>query len=220
MALSLLKLRLGALLFVLVASVASIAYLAAMRLGRIAATLDTVFNDRVICMRQLRDVHDVYSYVIPSAVQQFRDGRMKPGPALTKISNARLLATSQWRAYTLTQLSAKEERQLADTRNAELSVEAATNRLEELLAKADGAGVEALATGELPVAIESLVSRVNLLSDIQVEVSRDEDKLAQDTYHGTMFWLSLLAGLALTAGAALLWLLLFQRTRQSAPPAR
>src|ERR1700745_21793 len=100
--------RLLVLLLVLVTLIGAAAAVAVHRLYGAAATIDTVYRDRVLCMEQLRLVREAYVVRMAGDVTRVRDGLLDGRQALSDLDDARQQIATQWSAYKGTYLVDRE----------------------------------------------------------------------------------------------------------------
>ena len=92
----------------LVTLIGAAAAVAVHRLYGAAATMDTVYRDRVLCMEQLRLVREAYVVRIAGDVTRVRDGLLDGRQALSDLDDARQQIATQWSAYKGTYLVDRE----------------------------------------------------------------------------------------------------------------
>ena len=76
-----------------------------MRMASIHAAFETTYNDRVVCLGQLKIVADAYSNQIVDTTQKLNYKAMDWSAGEAAIQNAKARITEQWKAYTDTFLT-------------------------------------------------------------------------------------------------------------------
>jgi hypothetical protein len=71
--------------------------------------LRTVYLDRVIPLRELKDISDAYAVSIVDAAHKFRNGNITNQEGVSEIARAWTLIQSKWTAYLSTFLVAEEQ---------------------------------------------------------------------------------------------------------------
>ncbi len=98
-----------------------------------SAALRLTYTDRIVPVRELNLVQTSYGIDIPAAAYLAQAGKLDWEPALTRVTQAEMLARSAWDAYTRTPLDEREIQLVGDMnpilRNADLAVD----QLKELL---------------------------------------------------------------------------------------
>jgi len=168
-------------------------------------SLETVYNDRVVPLKQLKLVADAYAVSIIDAVNKLNAGRLSAEQTERSMREANTLIAREWKAYMTTALT-KDEARLA--REAEVLFAAANRDVERLVAfLADKRGQLAGRAGEfdgpLYATIDPVSSKVGELIDLQLTVAQQEHDAASARYQS-----SRLVAIAFVAGAILLSALL------------
>jgi methyl-accepting chemotaxis protein len=141
--------------------------------------LRTVYEDRVVPLKQLKTIADMYAVNIVDTAHQVRDGIQTFDQALKSVETARTTIASEWRAYTGTFL-VDAERQIVDrARGRMASADVSVDKLTGLLKAGDKSAVAAYAATELYPAIDPISNEVNELVKVQLEVAEQEYVSAQ-----------------------------------------
>ena len=143
--------------------------------------LQTVIADRVVPMKQLKAVSDLYAVNIVDAAHKARAGIFTPAEALEQVEAARAGIRRNWEAYRATRMT-PEEQALVDKVQADLpAADAVVARLETLLRAGDVAGVAAFAEHDMYPGIDPVTANVGALVDLQIDVARHEGATAAET---------------------------------------
>ncbi|MGY4829711.1 methyl-accepting chemotaxis protein [Sphaerotilaceae bacterium SBD11-9] len=193
----------AALLVLLIISAGTTIY----RMRASNAVLGSVYNDRVVPLRQLNEVSDAYFVGMVDTAHKVRDGAMKPEQGLKTLDEARLNAEKNWKAYLATELVAEETALVAKIEPAMKVADAAGQRLQALLRKNDIEALREFTAREMYPAVDPLADSLNKLTLVQLDVAEKEYKQAQASY-ATLFWATLLiSAIAVLAAGTLAWLL-------------
>ena len=212
MAIAQLKLRLGALLLVLLTAMAVMAYTAATRLEATAASIDTVFKDRVVCLQQLHVIGEAFGQRIPDALRQVRQGQTSNNGAAELITHARSDAELQWQAYKQTYLTVEETRLASEAQEALARADAAASQIEiALKQRAPSQDEEAV----FDASARKLLARLDALVALQVDVARQEDVQARLAYRKTVWAIVGLACVSACMAALLTWAVLGRYSRET-----
>jgi methyl-accepting chemotaxis protein len=156
------------------------------------ASLQTVFADRVVPLRDLKIVADRYAVNIVDTTHKVRAGSLTWADGLRSVAEARRTITEQWAEYMATTMDA-EERALADQVTASMRVaDTAVDKLLGLLKSENRDGLNAFATEALYPAIDPVSDFVSKLVDLQIHEAQAEFNQSQRIYT----WMTI----ALTAG--------------------
>ncbi len=75
-----------------------------------AQNIDSIYEDRVVPLKQIKVVSDNYAVNIVDLLHKYRAGVVERSEVMNDINGARTLADEQWQAYLGTKLTAEEER--------------------------------------------------------------------------------------------------------------
>lgn len=200
-----LKLRLGASFLIIVALVAAMGWYAAQRLRDISASLDTIYEDRIVCIQQLRILVGAYGPRIQDAVALKLDGDLSSTSAVQRIEDAQRDGKLQWNNYKKTYLTPQESQLVALAEPALLSADAAANKLKTLLASPDTTGLNKVASNYGRSSFAELSSFVEQLIALQLDVARLEVARGKATYNSALWAISVSVALAVVIGALLVW---------------
>ncbi|MFZ4757739.1 MAG: methyl-accepting chemotaxis protein [Burkholderiaceae bacterium] len=142
------------------------------------ASLRTVYEDRVVALKQLKTIADMYAVNIVDTAHQARDGAQTFAQATQSVETARSTIAKQWADYLGTTLTEAEKRGVERTRSAMAKADAATVQLLTLLGGRDKAAIAEFAARELYPAIDPVSTEINALTTIQLEVSESVYKQA------------------------------------------
>jgi methyl-accepting chemotaxis protein len=146
------------------------------------ASLRTVFDDRVVPLRDLKTVSDMYAVNVVDTAHKVRAATMPWAEGIRLIGEARGAITERWRAYMATEMDA-EERALADRVVERMrTADAAVDRLAALLRAEDRDGLVRFITETLYPAIDPVTETVGNLVDLQIRVAESEYGSSQRIY--------------------------------------
>jgi len=193
------KTRLTWLLVVLLALMGLSGYLALHRLRGVAASISTVYQDRVLPLQQLRLIHNAYRVQIADALTLAREGSLSQSQALRDIEQAQQLIKTEWQRYLKTYLVEEEIRLIAQTEPLMGQADAQIRAWQELLERRDTASLASLAQARLTAVLRPLSERLDALIALQLKVA-DEETAASRAAYGEAIWviacLMLITGLA------------------------
>ena len=143
-----------------------------------------VYQDRVVPLKQLKEIADRYAVAIIDNVNKANAGLINADVALKEIQAAQQQIAQEWQTYQATSLTPDEQRlsdqalALFETANREI------NRLTDLLANRQGllTGTLNEFDGPLYDAIDPISSKVTELVNLQLDVAKTEFEHAQSAY--------------------------------------
>lgn len=178
------------------------------RLWQANASIETIYNDRVVCLGQLKAVSDGYAVSIATAAQKARDGAMTPADAIEVVTTAQARIDEVWRNYTGTYLTDHEKDLVAQAKPRMLSANDAVDRLLGLLRDRDSAGLQAFVSKEMYPALEPLSSVLGELVQLQMDVAQQEYVRAHHTYESARWKNAIITPLVLCLAAFACWKLI------------
>ncbi|VXD00307.1 methyl-accepting chemotaxis protein [Sphingomonas sp. 8AM] len=152
-------------------SIALIAGLAFWSMDRGRAAIDTIIQDRVAPMRDLKIVADKYAVDIVDASHKARNGNITVAQAADKVRQGSATLHERWKAYSLTEIDG-EEKVLAQ--KAEADMRSADQRIAELQAildRGDGAALDGFVRTKLYQSIDPVSDSIAKLVDLQLKIA-------------------------------------------------
>lgn len=145
-------------------------------------SLESVYNDRVIPLKQLKVISDKYAVDIVDATHKVRNGNISWGEGLSNIENALKIISEQWTQYTATKLT-DEEKVLV--RGVEEKFNQAVNPINELQSILRARNVEQLdvfVKNSLYLYIDPITTKISELIDLQLNVAKTEFEAGYENY--------------------------------------
>ena len=173
-------------------------------LGQQVQDVRTLYNDRVVPLRQLKTLSDLYAVNVVDTAHKVRDGALTAEAGTALLAEARSAIQKEWAAYTATFLVEEEKRLVEKLQPMLATANAAVDRLDALIRARDAARLAEFAARQLYPALDPLQGVVGELIQLQVGVS---DKLAQDSasaYRQALLGFVGFGALALAAGGLLI----------------
>lgn len=179
----------------------------------LARGVDSLYQDRVIPLQQIKQVSDAYAVTIVDTLHQYRAGVVDVAAALNTLEQAESSAQKAWQAYLATKLTT-EERQLVQV--AERDIGVWTTQLQQYrqqlqdnsLLNQDAASFNR----ELYGKADPLSVALNNLIDLQLRESGRFTETAQKTLQNTIWLFSLL--MVAIGGGIVLFAVLISRSIQ------
>ncbi|MDP3844924.1 MAG: methyl-accepting chemotaxis protein [Pseudomonas sp.] len=195
--------RLAILAGVLILLLVSIGVLGLKGMQDTKAGIDTVYNDRVVPLKDLKVIADMYAVNVVDTAHKVRNGNIVWQDGVSNVQQASKLIAEKWKAYTSTFLVDDEKKLIEELRPLLSGADAAVLKLEQILQKQDGAALDAFVKQELYQVIDPVSDRFSKLVDVQLAVAKQEYDLAHVRYE----WL-LLVSLGVMLSSVVLALLL------------
>jgi methyl-accepting chemotaxis protein len=171
------------------------------------SSMKTIYDDRVVPLKQLKVVNDMYSAKVIDSTNKTANAMMTPTAAIKLIDESINTANLQWKAYIETSLT-DEEKQGVQRANALLAGIAPL--IAELRKALDSGDKERIAGMIAPAyaAIDPLNEALDYLVGIQLKESKAEYDRAVVTYENTMILFGAITLAVALAGSAVAWWLI------------
>lgn len=153
--------------------------------------LDTVYKDRVICLQQLKVISDMYAVNIVDTSHKVRDGALGWSEGRKKLEEARKKIADEWKEYTGTYLVPEEKKLVDETVPLMKRADEAVDKLGAIFAKQDKTALAQFAATGLYPAIDPLSDQISRLTELQLNVAKQEYEKSDAYYYKGKVLLSL-----------------------------
>ena len=185
--------------------VALVAFMAAFGLysvRNINIAIGSIYADRVVPLKQLKIVSDMYAVSIVDGANKVAAGMYEPKAALAQVDQATGAIAEEWKAYMATKLTVQEAQDAASV--AELMGKAApvVASLRAALESGDKDKVTALIR-PIYETVDPLTGAVGKLVDLQLTEARGEYDRSTADYQKTIALFSVIVVVAISIGSAI-----------------
>jgi methyl-accepting chemotaxis protein len=156
------------------------------RLSQLEQGMRTVFEDRVLPLKQLKLVADAFAVQVVDGAHKAAAGKQDFKQTLDETQQARQTVSREWAAYRATQMDAQELALARDAEQAMRGAEAALTELKDLLEKSDREGLQRFTAQAMYPAIDPISNKISALIDLQQQVAGQEYLAAQANYQQTL----------------------------------
>lgn len=165
------------------------------------AGLETVYNDRVVPLKQLKAIADDYAVAIIDAANKANAGRTTAEETLKGVATASENIHKNWNAYMATSLTPEESKLAREAKELFVPADEAVERLRKHLEGKTGkiAGTLAEFDGPLYDQIDPISSKITELVDLQLAVAKE----VHDSAHAKFVFVLWLSVGVVTIGVAL-----------------
>jgi len=171
------------------------------------AGLRTVYEDRVVPLRDLKVIADLYAVNIVDTTHKVRNGNIDWAEARKSLKDAREGIASKWATYKGTYLVEEEKKLVADIEPMLEKAEPTLNRLQEILTKEDLDAVKTFSIDTLYPVIDPISTKFSELIEVQLNVAKAEYTQSKTQYEESrLFKMTLLVGGILTGALLALWI--------------
>ena len=176
--------------------------------------LDTVYQDRVIPLRQLESIVEHYAVNIVDASHKVSDGTLSWARGRNTLAQGRADIESTWQTYLGTLLVPQEQRLVAEIKPLLANADQALDQLHQILQREDQTALEAFVTSQLYPAIDPISEGFQALMEVQLEVAEATYEQASAEYRSNRTLIITALVLVLIGGIALAWLIIAGINRQ------
>ncbi|QFG27744.1 methyl-accepting chemotaxis protein (plasmid) [Pseudomonas umsongensis] len=161
-------------------------------LQRGVASLNTVYLDRVVPLRDLKTIADLYAVKIVDSSHKARSGRMTYAQAEQEVKDAGRQIDMLWHAYQKTKKIDEEQRSVDALAKLVDEAQDPIERLKGILERGDKAALDTFVENEMYPLIDPLSEGLSHLTQIQVEESKRAYDAAVVLYDSSRTMLALL----------------------------
>jgi methyl-accepting chemotaxis protein/methyl-accepting chemotaxis protein-1 (serine sensor receptor) len=147
--------------------------------------LKSVYYDKVVPLKQLKVVSDMYAVNIVDTAHKVRDGGKTAAQGLESIAEARKSINENWKLFLAAGVAAQEAPLVTQFESLRTKADSAIEALEKLLKASDMQGLTAYAAKDLYVAMDPLQEALAKLIQVQLDLAQAEYKGAEDRYETT-----------------------------------
>ncbi|HEV2558534.1 MAG TPA: methyl-accepting chemotaxis protein [Microvirga sp.] len=170
----------------------------------------TALSERVVPMRDLKIVSDMYAVNVVDAAHKVRHGNFTWEQGAAAVTEAKQRIGGHWDRYSEGHLTERETVLVREFIRRAISADATIDELLLVLKRRDKAALERIAVNELYPAMDPVTEIISELSNLQIETTGGM-VAAAEAVHGSTEWF--MRGISLTAAAVFafsLWLILFR----------
>ena len=172
--------------------------------SRASSSLDTIYKDRVVPLRDLKEISDAYAVSIVDATHKVRGGEFTWSQGAQAVSGASETIKKLWNGYTSTSLTEDEAKRVADAQKLMKVADQGVVHLMSILKGQDQPALDIFVTTELYASIDPITEAIAGLIDLQVSQVEQEYAATVTAFQintGISIVLALLGLLAIIVGA-------------------
>ena len=145
---------------------------------RIDRQMETIYDDRIVPLQQLKKISDSYGVSIIDAVNKAHEGLWTMDRALNSVHEATIQIKQNWVAYKATRLMPEETQLAGEIEILFYQADREIEQLKQVLQTEDNSSLDQF-DGPLYNTIDPLITKIQQLSDLQLRVAKQErDKAA------------------------------------------
>jgi methyl-accepting chemotaxis protein len=136
------------------------------------SAVTAIYDERVVPLRDLKVVADLYAVAIVDASHKARNGNVTHEHALRTVRDAQVGIARSWAAYRARPKTGVEIALAAETQSLMGEADRVTANLIAILERGDAAALEGFTTGELYWAIDPVSETIGKLVELQLDMAR------------------------------------------------
>jgi methyl-accepting chemotaxis protein len=169
-------------------------------------SIGSIYDDRVVPLKQLKAVSDAYAVNIVDATNKTANGLIDAKTALASGKQAAQIIATNWKAYTATQLTSEETKLVAEAAALMGKAEPVLGQLRRAV-EADAKSEITAMIAPLYGVIDPLADQLGKLVDLQLAEAEKERNIAASHYNTAIMVSSVLVLLAVVIASVIGWLL-------------
>jgi methyl-accepting chemotaxis protein len=146
------------------------------------ASLETVYNDRVVPLKQLKAISDAYAVNIVDTAHKVRNGNLTWAQGTRNTDDAEKAIKENWDAYLATYLVEEEKKLVAEIKPRMVVAEAAVNKLQEHFKNENHDALAEFTIKEMYPSIDPVTEKLDALSGVQLSVAKQEFDMSSARY--------------------------------------
>ena len=145
-------------------------------------SLKTIYNDRVVPLRDLKVIADMYAVNIVDTSHKVRNGNITWADARKSVAEAEITIAEKWKAYTATYLVEEEKKLVAEIEPMFKSTGKDLDKLTAILKREDQEGINNFTINNLYPGIDPISGKFSELIDVQLKIAKQEfdDAVSRD----------------------------------------
>lgn len=144
--------------------------------------LQTVYADRVVPLKELKIIADMYAVNIVDTTHKARNSNIAWTEATKIITDAERVIKEKWDGYLATVLVAEEEKLVSEIKPLLASTQIKIDKLQTILERNDAPALAEFSINELYPAIDPISGKFSELIDVQLVAAKHEYDIAQKHY--------------------------------------
>ncbi len=148
--------------------------------------LATVYNDRVVPLKDLKLIADMYAVNIVDASHKVRNGNFDWSQGADSVRSAETVIVDRWKAYTAIHVVDEERKIIEELRPLMKAADLSVGRLKEILRQQDAPALDRYVRDELYQHIDPVSERFSALVDVQLRVAREEYEASNERYSDSL----------------------------------
>ena len=177
------KFKLSLLAFIALLSIAILGIFGIVELKKVNSGLETVYNDRVVPLEQLKIIADEYAINIVDTTHQTRNGNFDFQKCISNINGAKEKIFNNWQKYMSTKLTADEQKLANETNVLKKVGDELAEKIKKACENQDIDSLINITKNELYPSIDPIGEKISALINLQLDEAKKETQIATDIYN-------------------------------------
>ncbi len=148
-------------------------------------SLETVYNDRVVPLNQLKNVSDMYAVNIVDATHKIRNENINWLTGKVRIEKAKEEIAANWNAYMATKIVGDEQKLSKEAQHLMNRANESIMILEDIIQRKDTVELEKYIRNDLYENIDPITAKISELMEFQLTIAKEEYENGQVLYLST-----------------------------------
>jgi methyl-accepting chemotaxis protein len=144
--------------------------------------LETVFNDRVKPLRDLKIVSDLYAVNIVDTAHKVRNGNLGWADGIKSVDEAGARLKKHWKAYAETYMEDAEKKLAAEVERQMVNGDAAASELLKIIRSGDKPALDRFVIDRLYQTIDPITDAVGKLVDLQIDEAATQYQVSASSF--------------------------------------
>ncbi|MBF0343908.1 MAG: PAS domain S-box protein [Nitrospirae bacterium] len=145
-------------------------------------SLETVYYDRVVPLKDIKIISDMYAVNIVDTTHKVRNGSLTWADGREKVDNAVRSIRERWKSYNETILDSEEKKLISEIEPLLLRANTSVEKLGDILRREDRNAIIEYSIKELSPSIDPVTNKLNELEHLQLKIASKEHSKASRIY--------------------------------------
>lgn len=145
--------------------------------------LETVYQDRVVCLHQLKDISDLYAVNIVDTTHKVRNGGLSWDDGARNLADAKKKIAEIWKEYSATNMIPEEKKLADETVRLFTTADAAIEKTVAIFSRQDREALAQFTASSLYPAIDPVTDHITKLTELQLRVAKQEFDASESMFH-------------------------------------
>ena len=151
-------------------------------MAQCVAGMQTVYDDRVVPLRDLKVIADMYAVNIVDTSHKVRNGNISWEEGRKNLDDAEKVIAEKWNDYKNTVLVAEEQILVAEIEPMFKTTKVELDKLRDIMKREDKQAIAEFTAGPLYPAIDPISGKFSDLIEVQLKVAKQEYETSTDNY--------------------------------------